>query len=63
MGGAHDRRQPHAAQRRTIASVKRPYMYVGRADEIRARLEPYSRYLRLLASDATVTLYEIVSFP
>lgn len=28
---------PTRRQRRTIASVKRPYMYVGRADEIRAR--------------------------
>jgi hypothetical protein len=38
-------------------------MFVGRADEIRARLEPYSRYLRVLASDPTMTLYEVVSFP
>jgi hypothetical protein len=38
-------------------------MYVGRADEIRARLEPYARYLRPLGSDPTMTLYEIVSFP
>jgi hypothetical protein len=38
-------------------------MYVGRADEIRERLKPYARYLRPLATDATMTLYEIVSFP
>jgi hypothetical protein len=38
-------------------------MYVGRADEIRERLKPYLRYLRPLASDPKMTLYEIVSFP
>ena len=38
-------------------------MYGGRAGEIRARLEPFSRHLRQLASDGDMTLFEIVSFP
>lgn len=38
-------------------------MYVSRAGEIRERLVPYARYLRPLASDASMTLYEIVSYP
>jgi hypothetical protein len=38
-------------------------MYGSRADEIRLRLEPFAPYLRTLASDSTVTLYEIVGFP
>ena len=38
-------------------------MYVSRAAEIRERLVPYARYLRPLASDASMTLYEIVSYP
>jgi hypothetical protein len=38
-------------------------MFVGRQDEIRQRLLPFSRYLRVLAADDRMTLYEIVSFP
>jgi hypothetical protein len=38
-------------------------MYVSRADEIRAALEPFQKYLRPIASDSTMTLYEIVGFP
>ena len=38
-------------------------MFVARAAEIRTRLEPYSRHLRVLASDDAMTLYEVVSFP
>ena len=38
-------------------------MYVSRADEIRAKLEPFQKYLRPIASDSTMTLYEIVGFP
>jgi hypothetical protein len=38
-------------------------MYGPRAEEIRTRLVPFTRHLRLLASDGTMTLYEIVSFP
>jgi hypothetical protein len=38
-------------------------MYGPRAEEIRTRLVPFARHLRLLASDGTMTLYEIVSFP
>ncbi len=38
-------------------------MYVSRAAEIRARLVPYANHLRVLASDPSMTLYEIVSYP
>jgi hypothetical protein len=38
-------------------------MYGPRAEEIRARIVPFTRHLRTLASDETMTLYEIVSFP
>ncbi len=38
-------------------------MFPGRQDEIHERLVPFSRYLRILASDERMTLYEIVSFP
>jgi hypothetical protein len=38
-------------------------MYGPRADEIRTRLQPFARYLRPLASDPHMTLFEIVSFP
>ena len=38
-------------------------MYGPRADEIRAKLKDYAQYLRPLGADATMTLYEIVSFP
>lgn len=38
-------------------------MFAGRQDEIRRRLEPFAQYLRVLASDDRMTLYEIVSFP
>ena len=38
-------------------------MFGPRADEIRRRLEPYAANMRELASDARMTLYEIVSFP
>ena len=38
-------------------------MYGPRAEEIRTRLVPFARHLRLLASDEKMTLYEIVSFP
>jgi hypothetical protein len=38
-------------------------MYGRRADEIRTKLKDFERYLRPLASDATMSLYEIVSFP
>jgi hypothetical protein len=38
-------------------------MYGPRAEDIRTRLAPFTRHLRPLASDGTMTLYEIVSFP
>jgi hypothetical protein len=38
-------------------------MYGARAGEIRARLQPFAQYLRLLAADPGMSLYEIVSFP
>jgi len=38
-------------------------MFGPRAEEIRQRLEPYLVYLRVLASDERMTLYEIVGFP
>lgn len=38
-------------------------MFVTRAPEIRTRLEPYLRHLRVLASDDAMTLYEVVSYP
>jgi hypothetical protein len=38
-------------------------MYGPRADEIRTKLTDYTRYLRLLGSYETMSLYEIVSFP
>ena len=38
-------------------------MYGPRIEEIRTRLVPFARHLRLLASDEKMTLYEIVSFP
>jgi len=38
-------------------------MYGPRQEEIRTRLVPFTRHLRLLADDGTMTLYEIMSFP
>jgi hypothetical protein len=38
-------------------------MYGPRADQIRTKLKDYAQYLRPLGNDATMTLYEIVSFP
>jgi len=38
-------------------------MYVGRADEIRRRLEPFLPNLRVLASDERMTLYEVLRYP
>lgn len=38
-------------------------MYGARADEIRTRLQPFARHLRLLARDPAMSLFEIVSFP
>jgi hypothetical protein len=38
-------------------------MFGPRAEEIRGRLEPYLPYLRELASDERMTLYEVVGFP
>ena len=38
-------------------------MYGPRVDEIRTKLKDFTRYLRLLGSDETMSLYEIVSFP
>jgi hypothetical protein len=38
-------------------------MYGPRAEEIRTKLKDFTRYLRLLGSDETMSLYEIVSFP
>ncbi len=38
-------------------------MYGGRADEIRDRLKPFARHLRPLATDPSMSLFEIVSFP
>lgn len=38
-------------------------MYGPRAEEIRTRLKDFARYLRPLANDATMSLYEIVAFP
>ena len=38
-------------------------MYGPRAEEIRTRLQPFARHLRLLASEPDMSLFEIVSFP
>jgi hypothetical protein len=38
-------------------------MFGPREAEIRGRLEPFERHLRVLASDAKMTLYDVVSFP
>jgi hypothetical protein len=38
-------------------------MFGPRAEEIRSRLQPFTQYLRLLASDSRMSLYEIVAFP
>jgi hypothetical protein len=38
-------------------------MYGPRADEIRRRLEGFTKYLRLLSHDPQMSLYEIVAFP
>jgi hypothetical protein len=38
-------------------------MYGPRADEVRSKLKDFAQYLRPLGADATMTLYEIVSFP
>ncbi|MEO8077547.1 MAG: hypothetical protein ABI818_14550 [Acidobacteriota bacterium] len=38
-------------------------MFGPRAEEIRTRLQPFMPYLRLLASDANMSLYEIMAFP
>ena len=38
-------------------------MYGPRADEVRSKLKDFAQYLRPLGNDATMTLYEIVSFP
>lgn len=38
-------------------------MFVGRADAVREQLIPYLPYLRRIASDETMTLYEIMAFP
>ena len=38
-------------------------MYGPRQEEIRTRLVPFTRHLRLLANDGTMSLYEIMSFP
>lgn len=38
-------------------------MYGPRAEGVREKLKDFARYLRPLASDQTMTLYEVVSFP
>ena len=38
-------------------------MYGPRADDVRSKLKEFAQYLRPLGTDATMTLYEIVSFP
>jgi hypothetical protein len=38
-------------------------MYGSRADEIRQRLQPFLQYLRPIAADSNMTLYEIIAFP
>jgi len=38
-------------------------MYGPRADAVREKVKDFAQYLRPLGSDATMTLYEIVSFP
>lgn len=38
-------------------------MFGPRRDEIRHRLKPYEAYLRPLAEDSTMTLFEVVGFP
>ena len=38
-------------------------MYGPRAEEVRSKLKDFTQYLRPLASDDTMSLYEIVSFP
>ena len=38
-------------------------MFGPRAEEIRRRLEPFAPYLRTLATNPSVTFYEIVGFP
>jgi hypothetical protein len=51
------------AKRRTRYLTVHWDMFGPREQEIRRRLEPFSQHLRMLASDARMTLYEIVSFP
>jgi hypothetical protein len=38
-------------------------MYGPRAEEIRTKLKDFTPYLRLLANDDRMSLYEILSFP
>jgi hypothetical protein len=38
-------------------------MYVSRADDIRQRLQPFLKYLRPIAADSNMTLYEVIAFP
>lgn len=38
-------------------------MFVSKADDVRRRLEPFAPYLRPLAADENMTLYEVVAFP
>ena len=38
-------------------------MYGPRADEVRTKVKGFESYLRLLGSDSTMGLYEIVGFP
>ncbi|MCA1650212.1 MAG: hypothetical protein LC753_07980 [Acidobacteria bacterium] len=38
-------------------------MFGPRRDEIRRRLKPYEEYLRPLAEDSTMTLFEVLRFP
>jgi hypothetical protein len=38
-------------------------MFAGRQEEIRRRLQPFMAYLRTIASDERMTLYEVVRYP
>jgi hypothetical protein len=38
-------------------------MFVSKAEDVRKRLEPFAPYLRPIAADENMTLYEVVGFP
>jgi len=54
---------PVLARRRVRYITVHWDMFVGRQEEIRQRLQPFLPYLRVLAADDRMTLYEVVRFP